>query len=84
MEDKTEPPFELNIIMQIYDITSDSICPHMLPVERNWLLDSGASSNYIKCTSRYQLYEWLVHPIKIGIRKDPIWATACQDVELIV
>jgi len=40
--------------------------------ERRWLLDSGASSHYIKCVEKFKSYKWLENPIKISTGKGPI------------
>ena len=59
MDEDLEHPFELNMIMQI-DNVADSTLPRSIDLERCWLIDSGASSHYIQCASKYRSYEWLV------------------------
>ena len=51
---------------------------------RRWILDSGASSHYIKDIAWYRSYTWLELPIKVNTGKGPLWALARGEVELVV
>jgi len=44
--------------------------------ERRWLIDSGASSHYIKDLSKFRAYSWLDKPVKINTGKGPIYGIA--------
>jgi len=72
-------------------LITDVICEEELDVEnrkrrvdidRQWLIDSGASSHYIKDISKFRAYKWLPKPVKINIGKGPIWGIAREEVDV--
>jgi len=50
--------------------------------ERRWLIDSGASSHYIKDLSKFRAYSWLDKLVKINTGKRPIYGIARGEVIL--
>lgn len=54
----------------------------LLDSQRQWLLDSGASSHYVKNIERFIDYDVLAKPIKIRTGSGPIWAVARGSVAL--
>ena len=91
-----EHPFELNMIMEIPD--ADAACPVMgvviespmngthrrMDLSRRWLLDSGATSHYVKDLHRFRTYVWLDQPIMINTGKGPVWGLARGEVEIVI
>lgn len=70
---------------------SGVICAHVIhpemrtkkeKIERRWLLDSGASSHYVKDLSRFRSYQWLDTPIQINTGKGVIWGVARGEIEI--
>ena len=51
-------------------------------IDRRWLVDSGASSHYIKEISKFRAYKWLPKPVKINTEKGPIWEIARGEVDI--
>ena len=63
------------------ELSAGVICEHevdgenrkrRVDIDRRWLVDSGASSYYIKEVSQFRAYKWLQKPVKINIGKGPI------------
>jgi len=50
--------------------------------ERRWLIDSRASSHYIKDLLKFRAYSWLDKPIKINTGKGPIYRIATGEMIL--
>lgn len=96
--DEEDHPFELNMVMvterEVECGVRDGcgvICAHVIPpdmrtkkekIERRWLLDSGASSHYVKELSRFRSYKWLDNPIQINTGKGIIWGVARGEIEI--
>ena len=90
-------PFELNIIMKdsmqvtdpysvlgvILENPMDNV-HRKTDVQRRWLLDSSATSYYMKDVHRFRTYTWLDHPVKIYTGKAPVWGLARGDVEIVM
>jgi len=53
-----------------------------LDIDRRWLVDSGASSHYIKEISKFRAYKWLPKAVKINMGKGPIWGIARGEVDI--
>lgn len=51
---------------------------------RKWLIDSGASSHYIKETTKFRAFKWLHKPVSINTGKGPIWGIARGEVEVVM
>ena len=96
--EKTEHPFEFNMIMeetsliksrerdrftqQLNLLVSDARSASSSP--RRWLLDSGASSHFIKDLSKFRTYQWLVNPVEIHTGSGTLLGTTHGEVELWV
>lgn len=58
--------------------------------QRRWLLDSGASSHYIKEPGKFRSYTWLDNPVKILTGRGPVWGVArgeaiiCLDIGKVI
>ena len=57
-------------------IESALVTAQHIPAQRRWLLDSGASSHYIKEAERFHSYCWLDTSIKILTGSGPVWGVA--------
>lgn len=97
---KEDHPFEFNMIMtesslmqsrmreretvtqQLNFLASNTTTK--LLYTRHWILDSGASSHFIKDVSRFVTYEWLESPIPIQTGNGTMFATVRGDVELCI
>lgn len=90
-------PFELNMVMETPVLLDDHgmgvVCEDRHPVgsdirvtysDRRWLVDSGATSHYIRNADKFRSCEWLSRPIRVGTGKGPIWAVAKGEVELTI
>ena len=62
----------------------DDSCLRKDYMPRRWLLDSGASSHYVKEMSRFRAYKWLTRPIRINTGKGPIWGVARGEVVVVM
>jgi len=51
---------------------------------RKWLIDSGASSHYIKDAAKFQAFKWLQKPVKINTGKGLVWGIARDKVEVVM
>ena len=51
---------------------------------RRWLLDSGASSHYIKDISYFRAYHWLPQPVRVNTGKGPILGVARGEVDVVM
>ena len=68
-------------------ITDQDLCAELRPrVEpiRRWLLDSGASSHYVKEISRFRAYQWHNKPVQILTGKGPILGLTRGEVDVVV
>ena len=68
----------------ICESTLDDSCMRKDYMPRRWLLDSGASSHYVKEMSRFRAYKWLPRPIRINTGKGPIWGVARGEVVVVM
>jgi len=51
---------------------------------RKWLIDSGASSHYIKGMAKFRAFKWLHKPVRINTGKGTIWGIARGEVEVVM
>lgn len=93
-------PFELNIVMKndasldtfmgvVLEHPTDNKQPtdnkhRKTDMERKWLLDSGATSHYVKDVNPFRTYDWLDQPVKIYTGKGPVWGLARGEVEIVL
>ena len=88
----TVKPLHLGIVLEsahthvVHPISS--VLPNQHHVDkhhtRRWILDSGASSHYIRDISRFRSFSWLEVPVKVSTGKGPLWGLARGEVELVV
>ena len=94
-----DQPFEFNMVMletptcreEDSNLIGGVVCERentddtlVKSASRRWLLDSGASSHYIKDISRFRAYQWLSQPIRINTGKGPILGVARGEVDVVM
>ena len=80
----TVMPLHLGIVLESAHAHMVHPTTSVLPNARRWILDSGASSHYIRDITRFRSFSWLEVPVKVSTGKGPLWGLARGEVELVV
>ncbi|MCU1500499.1 MAG: uncharacterized protein JWM47_4452, partial [Acidimicrobiales bacterium] len=73
-------PFELNMIVCESMNSTSEMDKIDSAYTRRWLLDSGASSHYVKYIDAFRTFTWLKEPVKVYTGKGPIYGYARGEV----